>query len=118
MSTNYYANWNIAENVTVRLHIGQFAAGDFMLSGVRFPTWDVWKEFLTHNEHSLTIEDEYKVLYSARKMIDMVETSDRDGRRLTWYEENLPQNIDHEHRGKGKVWEDNNGFIFLNGEFF
>lgn len=117
MSTNYYAYWNISKNVTIELHIGQFAAGGYMLSGVHFPTWDAWKTFLLHNQEELRIESEYRMEFSAEEMIAMVEESDR-GKRLEWHKKNNPTGIDHEGRGKNKVWADEDGFVFYNGEFF
>lgn len=117
MSTNYYAHWNVSDNVTIRFHIGQFAAGGYMLSGVHFPTWNTWKEFLVHNEDDLRIENEYGMVFAAEQIIALIEESDRS-KRLEWYRKNKPESIDHEGRGKNKVWADEDGFVFYNGEFF
>lgn len=72
MSTNFYANMEIAPNVNYKMHIGKRVNnnGIAIFSGRHFASVAAWEEFLRFNEHFIKIVDEYGTEHNLEKFIE------------------------------------------------
>lgn len=122
MSTNFYADWRISENVTVRLHIGKRVRESIStFSGTTFPTLDAWKTFLRHNVNTVQVVSEYSEPYETERFITEEIDKDPNGsqRQIQWLREHgytihntpVPPTL-----GQPVYWLDGER-LFYSGEF-
>jgi hypothetical protein len=120
MGTNYYAHWRISpadsdspwgivqQPLELTLHICKSLRS---FQGAVFNSWDAWKNFLTSNQHAVTIRDEYGLDIDLDTFVTEVEATEPTDRRRQhqWL-------LDHGHLLDGD-WLDRDGFSFHRGEF-
>lgn len=124
MSTNFYADWQIAPGIIHTIHIGK-RNGECIstFSGTTFPTLAALRAFLRHHKESITITSEYGVAYDLEEFlkeeVDHPAGASVSGVSIQWLKDraykvhDLPVPISE---GKTHYWVDE-GRLFYSGEF-
>lgn len=124
MSTNFYAELEIGQNVTYKLHIGKRSSnGISTFNGKHFPSVAAWEEFLRFNEPIVKIVDEYGTEHNLEKFIeDEFYVPGSSDRQIQWLRENLSDFVGiadepQKNPRASKHWIDKDGYLFYKGEF-
>lgn len=107
MSNNYYARFQVSDELEFNLHIGKtYWNGEksifSTISGKYFATVKQWIDFLNHNKNRITIVDENSDYYDLDTFInDLLEDDSKPVSKITWlkdsgftvFEDKIPENI-------------------------
>lgn len=119
MSTNFYAEMQIAPSVTWKMHLGKrTSSGLGNLNGQIFPSWRDMKVFLNHNREEISIVDENGEHHTVEDFIYEVEETDFENRatQYNYVAKHYPDILGSPDT-KGVYWLDIENFTFYGGEF-
>lgn len=128
MSTNYYARFQVSDELELNLHIGKtYWDGEkssfSTISGKYFGTVKQWVDFLNHNKNRITIVDENGDVHDLDAfIIDLLEDNKKPVDKIQWlkdngftvFEDKIPENIPF----RDTYWVDpDTGKLFCNSYF-
>ena len=128
MSTNYYARFQVSDELELNLHIGKtYWDGEKSIfstvSGKYFATVQQWVDFLNHNKNRITIVDENGDVHDLDAfIIDLLEDNKKPVDKIQWlkdngftvFEDKIPENIPF----RDTYWVDpGSGKLFCNSYF-
>lgn len=128
MSTNYYARFQVSDELELNLHIGKtYWDGEkssfSTISGKYFGTVKQWVDFLNHNKNRITIVDENGDVHDLDTFInDLFEDNKKPVDKIQWlkdnsftvFEDKIPENIPF----RDTYWVDpDTGKLFCNSYF-
>lgn len=121
MSTNFYADWKISENVTTRLHIGKRTrSGISTFQGSIFPSIEAWKTFLRHNVATVTVVSEYNEPQDTERFIteEIDSVNGASFSQMEWLKNHAYVIHSTPNTQMGSYWADQDYTrLFYNGEF-